>query len=57
LQLAAEDGSITSRLPRVKTLGQEHGVLHVTAEKALTKLRDEGVIDSVIGKGYYVSGT
>jgi DNA-binding transcriptional regulator YhcF (GntR family) len=57
LQLAAEDGSITSRLPSVETLGQEHGVLHVTAEKALTKLRDEGVIDSVIGKGYYVSGT
>jgi DNA-binding transcriptional regulator YhcF (GntR family) len=52
-----EEGTITSRLPSVKTLSQEHGVSHITAEKALTKLRDEGVIHSVIGKSYYVSGT
>jgi DNA-binding GntR family transcriptional regulator len=26
-------------------------------EKALAKLRDDGLIHSVIGKGYYVSGT
>ncbi len=63
LQVAAllrgqiEDGTITSRLPSVKTLSQEHGVSHITAEKALTKLRDDGLIHSVIGKGYYVSGT
>ena len=41
----------------MKTLSQEHGVSHITAERTLTKLRDEGVIHSVIGKGYYVSGT
>jgi DNA-binding transcriptional regulator YhcF (GntR family) len=63
LQLAAllraqiEDGTISSRLPSVKSLSQEHGVSHITAEKALTKLRDEGLINSVIGKGYYVTGT
>jgi hypothetical protein len=28
-----------------------------SAEKALTKLRHDGLIHSVIGKGYYVSGT
>jgi DNA-binding GntR family transcriptional regulator len=46
--------------PQVQTLSQEHGVSHVshvTAEKALTTLRDEGLINSVIGKGYYVTGT
>jgi DNA-binding IscR family transcriptional regulator len=36
---------------------QEHGVSHITAEKALTKLRDDGLIHFVIGKGYYVNGT
>ena len=39
--------------PPAKMLSQEHGVSHITAEKALTKLRD-GLIHSVIGKGYYV---
>lgn len=30
---------------------------YITAEKALTKLGDEGVIHSVISKGYYISGS
>jgi DNA-binding IscR family transcriptional regulator len=45
------------RQARWSRLSQEHGISHITAEKALTKLRDEGVIHSVIGKGYYASGT
>jgi DNA-binding GntR family transcriptional regulator len=63
MQLAAllraqiEDGTITTRLPSVKTLSQEHGVSHITAERALTTLRDDGLITAVIGKGYYVAGT
>ncbi len=63
MQLAAllraqiEDGTITTRLPSVKTLSQEHGVSHITAERALMTLRDEGLITPVIGKGYYVAGT
>jgi DNA-binding GntR family transcriptional regulator len=51
------DGTITTRLPSVKTLSQEHGISHITAERALTALRDEGLITAVIGKGYYVAGT
>lgn len=47
-------GELTSRVPSVKTLSQDHGVSHVTAEKALAVLRDEGLIRSVIGKGFYV---
>lgn len=63
VQLAAllrsqiEDGTITKRLPSVKTLSQEHGVSHITAERALTTLKDAGLITAVIGKGYYVTGT
>ncbi|MEP7023079.1 MAG: GntR family transcriptional regulator [Actinomycetota bacterium] len=63
LQLAAllrdqiEQRVITSRLPSVKTLSQQHGVSHITAERALTMLRDEGLVKAVVGKGYYVAGT
>ena len=63
MQLAAllrgqiEDGTITKRLPSVKTLSQEYGVSHITAERALTTLKDDGLIIPVIGKGYYVAGT
>jgi len=51
------DGTIVKRLPSVKTLSQEHVVSHITAERALTTLKDEGLITPVIGKGYYVAGT
>ena len=63
VQLAAllrsqiENGTITKRLPSVKTLSQEYGVSHITAERALTTLKDAGLITPVIGKGYYVAGT
>jgi DNA-binding GntR family transcriptional regulator len=57
LRAQIEDKAITTRLPSVKTLSQEHGVSHITAERALTILRDEGLITAVIGKGYYVAGT
>ena len=39
------------------TQGRQHGVSHITAERALTTLKDEGLIVPVIGKGYYVAGT
>jgi len=54
LRRLIEDGALTARLPSVKSLSQEHGISHITAEKALTVLKDEGIIHSVIGKGYYV---
>jgi len=56
LRAQIEDGTITKRLPGVKALSQEHGVSHITAERALTTLKDEGLITPVIGKGYYVTG-
>jgi GntR family transcriptional regulator len=54
LRRQIERGELTSRVPSVKTLSQAHDVSHVTAEKALAVLRDEGLIRSVIGKGFYV---
>ena len=63
VQLAAllrsqiEGGTITKRLPSAKTLSQEHSVSHITAERALAMLKNEGLITPVIGKGYYVAGT
>jgi DNA-binding GntR family transcriptional regulator len=62
VQLAAllrsqiENGTLTGRVPSVKTLSQEHGVSHITAEKALSVLKEEGIAMSVIGKGRFVTG-
>ena len=39
-----QDGTITKRLPSVNTLSQEHAVFHTTADRALTTLKDEGLI-------------
>jgi GntR family transcriptional regulator len=47
-------GEIRSRLPSVRTITQELGVSHVTAEAALRVLKDEGLIVTVTGKGSYV---
>ena len=48
-------GELTGRVPSILTLAQEHGISHRTAAHALTTLRDEGLIISVRGKGYYIA--
>jgi DNA-binding GntR family transcriptional regulator len=61
VQLAAilrreiESGKLTGRVPSVKTLSQEHGISHITAEKALDVLKREGLVSATIGKGTYVT--
>ena len=47
-------GDITSRVPSVRTLTQEYGVSHVTAEHALRILRDAGEITTTTGRGSFV---
>jgi GntR family transcriptional regulator len=47
-------GELTNRVPSVRTLAQEYGVSHITADKALRVLKDENLIRSVRGKGAYV---
>lgn len=54
LRAKIKSGEITGRVPSGKTLAQEYGVSHGSAEKALGILKDEGLIYSVVGKGAYV---
>jgi len=49
-------GKLTGRVPSILTLAQEHEVSHRTTARALETLREEGLIVSVRGKGYYVTG-
>lgn len=51
-----ESGAIARRVPSIKSLCQEYGVSHVSTERALGVLKDEGLIYSVIGKGFFVTG-
>ena len=50
-----KSGDITARLPSLKTIAQEYGVSHITAEKAVSLLREEGLVIVVIGRGGYVN--
>jgi GntR family transcriptional regulator len=50
-----KSGELTGRVPSIRTLSQEHGVSTRTAERALSALRDEGVLVALHGKGYYVA--
>jgi GntR family transcriptional regulator len=50
-----ESGDIATRVPSIKSLGQEYGVSHVSTERALGILKEEGLIYSAIGKGYFVT--
>jgi DNA-binding GntR family transcriptional regulator len=47
-------GMLKRRVPSILTLAQEHGVSHRTAARALTTLKEEGLIIPVRGKGFYV---
>ena len=53
LRAEIESGRLSGRVPSAKSLAQEHGVSHATTERALNLLRDEGLIRSVQGKGFY----
>jgi DNA-binding GntR family transcriptional regulator len=48
-------GDITGRVPSIMTLTQEYEVGHNTAARALVTLRDEGLIVSARGRGFYVA--
>lgn len=48
-------GELTARVPSLKTISQEYEVSHVTAEKAVALLRDEGLVVTVVGRGTFVA--
>lgn len=41
-------------LPSVRTLAQEYGVAEMTVKKALGRLRDDHLVSSAVGRGWYV---
>lgn len=47
-------GELARRVPSGKTLAQQYGVSHITAEKAVRVLRDEGLVTAVVGRGVFV---
>jgi DNA-binding GntR family transcriptional regulator len=47
-------GKLKGRVPSIVTLAQEYEVGHNTAQRALTTLRDEGLIVAAKGRGYFV---
>lgn len=54
LRTRIDAGEITGRLPSIRTLTQEYDVSHVTAEKAIGILRQEGLIVTTVGRGSFV---
>jgi GntR family transcriptional regulator len=55
LRKQINSGKLTVRVPSVRTLTQQYGVSHRTAEHSLRTLAEEGLIVAVHGKGYYVT--
>lgn len=51
------DGKITEALPSQSALVSEYGVSRSTIERALAALKADGVIESVQGAGWFVTGT
>jgi GntR family transcriptional regulator len=52
-----ERGELTGRIPAAKSIAQQWEVAQGTAEKALTILRNEGLIVSHVGRGHFVKRT
>ena len=55
LRARIESGELTSRLPSLRTITQEYGVSHITAEKAVQSLREAGLVVTVVGRGTFVA--
>lgn len=55
LRARIKSGDLVSRLPSLRTITQEYGVSHITAEKAIQVLREEGLVVTVIGRGTFVA--
>lgn len=55
LRARIESGDLTTRLPSLRTITQEYGVSHITAEKAIQALRETGLVMTVVGKGTFVA--
>lgn len=54
LRARIESGDLGRRVPSVKTLAQEYGCAQGTAERALSILKEEGLIRTAMGRGSFV---
>lgn len=52
-----ESGALApgDRLPSIVSLAQEYDLAPVTVRKAITRLRDEGLVESRVGWGTFVA--
>jgi GntR family transcriptional regulator len=57
LRVRIESGELTARLPSLRTITQEYGVSHITAEKAVQTLREADLVVTVVGRGTFVART
>ena len=55
LRARIDSGELTARLPSLRTITQEYGVSHITAEKAILSLREAGLVVTVVGRGTFVA--
>jgi DNA-binding GntR family transcriptional regulator len=55
LRARIKSGEYTGRLPSARHLAQEFEVSHRTSETALKTVKAEGLVTSVVGKGYFVA--
>lgn len=51
-----ESGVIARRVPSIRSLREEYDVSQASVVHALAVLREEGLVEAVIGKGFYVVG-
>jgi GntR family transcriptional regulator len=54
LRTQIQSGELNGRVPSIVSLSQQYEVAKNTAQRALETLREEGLIVSVHGKGFYV---
>ena len=54
-QIASGELAPGAAVPSVKRLRQEYGVAETTARKAVAVLRDEGLVETVMGWGSFVA--
>jgi GntR family transcriptional regulator len=54
-QIQSGELAAGAAVPSVKRLRQEYGVAETTARKAVALLRDEGLVETVMGWGSFVA--
>ena len=54
LRRRIDNGEITGQLPTRLILAGEYGVSHMTVQRAIDQLKEDGLVQSVAGLGVFV---